>query len=175
MVSEERVKRGETIQQGNVLDRDNPAKSGRMYKREPRKVAEILVIEDNPGDVRLLEEVFRELQADIHITVARDGAEGLEMVHGSTSGKRLLPDLILLDLNLPKVSGHDVLSRLKSNPLTSRIPVIVLTSSKAEIDVRRAYELHVNAYLKKPSTLEGLLSAAEDITNFWLRTATLPS
>ena len=146
-----------------------------MGKREPRKIAEVFVVEDNPGDVRLLEEAFRELQADIHLTVARDGAEALEMVHCPTSGQRLRPDLILLDLNLPKVSGHDVLSSLKSNPLTSRIPVIVMTSSKAEMDVRRAYELHVNAYLKKPSTLEGLFSAAEDITNFWLRTATLPS
>jgi two-component system, chemotaxis family, response regulator Rcp1 len=146
-----------------------------MYKGEPHRVAEVLVIEDNPGDVRLLEEVFNELQAEIHMTVARDGAEALEMVLGSTSAQRLRPDLILLDLNLPKVNGHEVLSKLKSSPLTGRIPVIVLTSSKAESDVRRAYDLHVNAYLKKPSTLEGLLSAAADINNFWLRTATLPS
>jgi CheY-like chemotaxis protein len=146
-----------------------------MYKREPRRTAELLIIEDNPGDVRLLEEVFRELAADVHLSVARDGAEALEAVHEAVSGGRFKPDLILLDLNLPKVSGHEVLSRLKSNPLTARIPVIVFTSSKAESDVRRAYEAHVNAYLKKPSTLDGLLSAAEDITNFWLRTATLPS
>ncbi len=145
-----------------------------MYKREPRKLAELLVIEDNPGDVRLLEEVFRELAADVHISVARDGAEALETIYGSVSGFGTLPDLILLDLNLPKVSGHEVLSKLKSNPLTIRIPVIVFTSSKAESDVKRAYDCHVNAYLKKPSTLDGLLSAAEDITNFWLRTATLP-
>ncbi|MGH9609910.1 MAG: response regulator, partial [Bryobacteraceae bacterium] len=89
-----------------------------------RKPTELLIIEDNPGDVRLLEEAFRELEANIHIRVARDGAEGLEMVLAPTPqlpGKR--PDLILLDLNLPKISGHDVLMRLKSNPLTSRIPV----------------------------------------------------
>jgi CheY-like chemotaxis protein len=146
-----------------------------MYKREPRKTAELLIIEDNPGDVRLLQEVFRELEADVHLSVARDGAEALDIMRNTIPGGRTWPDLILLDLNLPKVSGHEVLSRLKGDPLTSRIPVIIFTSSKAESDVRRAYDSHVNAYLKKPSTLDGLLSAAEDITNFWLRTATLPS
>lgn len=145
-----------------------------MYKREPRKTAELLIIEDNPGDVRLLEEVFRELAADVHLSIARDGAEALDILDGSTPGSGVWPDLILLDLNLPKLSGHEVLSRLKTNPLTIRIPVIVFTSSKAEADVKRAYDSHVNAYLKKPSTLDGLLSAAEDIANFWLRTATLP-
>lgn len=147
-----------------------------MSGNTSRKSTELLIIEDNPGDVRLLEEAFRELQADIHIQVARDGAEGLEMALKPVehrSGKR--PDLILLDLNLPKISGHDVLARLKTNPLTCRIPVIVLTSSRAESDVRRAYESHANAYLKKPSTLDGLMSAAEDIKSFWMETATLPS
>ncbi|MGH9584035.1 MAG: response regulator, partial [Bryobacteraceae bacterium] len=135
-----------------------------MPRNSFRKPTELLIIEDNPGDVRLLEEAFRELEANIHIQVAHDGAEGLEMVLESNrqhSTKR--PDLILLDLNLPKISGHDVLTRLKSNPLTARIPVIVLTSSRAEADVRRAYESHANAYLKKPSTLDGLMSAAQDI------------
>jgi CheY-like chemotaxis protein len=147
-----------------------------MPRNPLRKPTELLIIEDNPGDVRLLEEAFRELEANIHIQVARDGAEGLEKVLApleQRSSKR--PDLILLDLNLPKISGHDVLRRLKTNPLTCRIPVIVLTSSRAEADVRRAYESHANAYLKKPSTLDGLMSAAEDIKNFWMETATLPS
>lgn len=136
---------------------------------------ELLIIEDNPGDVRLLEEAFQELNANINIRVARDGAEGLDMVlqrHGGKSSWR--PDLILLDLNLPKVSGHDVLLRIKSHPSASLIPVIVLTSSPAESDVRRAYESHANAYLRKPSTLDGLLNAAKDVKNFWMETATLP-
>lgn len=147
-----------------------------MPRNSLRKPTELLIIEDNPGDVRLLEEAFRELEANIRIRVARDGAEGLQMVLEPThqsSAKR--PDLILLDLNLPKISGHDVLTRLKSDPLTSRIPVIVLTSSRAESDVRRAYESHANAYLKKPSTLDGLMSAAQDIKSFWMETATLPT
>jgi len=137
---------------------------------------ELLLIEDNPGDVRLLEEAFRELQADIHMQVAKDGAEGLQIIFpASPRNPSRHPDIILLDLNLPKVSGHDVLARIKNNPQTCRIPVIVLTSSRAESDVRRAYDSHANAYLKKPSTLDGLISAAQHIKSFWMETATLPS
>ena len=140
------------------------------------KTVQLLIIEDNPGDVRLLEEAFRELRADVNIQVAKDGAEGLDMVLHSLHPKdQWHPDLILLDLNLPKVSGHDVLVRIKSNPKTCRIPIIILTSSRAEADVRRAYESHANAYLKKPSTLDGLMSTAQDIKSFWMETATLPS
>ncbi|MGI8962435.1 MAG: response regulator [Bryobacteraceae bacterium] len=137
---------------------------------------EVLLIEDNPGDVRLLEEAFRELGANIHMQVAKDGAEGLRMVFPPPLPKTgWHPDIILLDLNLPKVSGHDVLARIKSDPQTCRIPVIVLTSSRAESDIRRAYDSHANAYLKKPSTLDGLISAAQQIKSFWMETATLPS
>ena len=139
------------------------------------RTLELLIVEDNPGDVRLLEEAFRELRADVNIQVARDGAEALELVHSPHLPASRHPDLILLDLNLPKVNGHDVLVRIKTNPTTCRIPVIVLTSSRAESDVRRAYESHANAYLKKPSTLDGLISAAQDIKNFWMETATLPT
>lgn len=140
------------------------------------KPIQILLIEDNPGDVRLLQEAFRELKADVHLHVATDGAEALNLlVHAARTKMNWHPDLVLLDLNLPKVSGHDVLAQIKNNPETCRIPIIVLTSSRAESDVKRAYESHANAYLKKPSTLDGLISAAEQIKNFWLETATLPS
>lgn len=139
------------------------------------KTLHLLIVEDNPGDVRLLEEAFRELRADVNIQVAKDGAEALELVQSPNPPTTRHPDLILLDLNLPKINGHDVLVRIKSNPKTCRIPVIVLTSSRAESDVRRAYESHANAYLKKPSTLDGLMSAAQDIKNFWMETATLPT
>lgn len=148
-----------------------------MLSSQPNRTLEVLVIEDNPGDVKLLEEAFQELEANINLHVAHDGAEGLEMAFaagGAQSGE-WRPDIILLDLNLPKIPGHEVLTRLKNTPSTCRIPVIILTSSKAESDVRRAYELHANAYLKKPSTLDGLLNAARDIKSFWMETATLPS
>jgi CheY-like chemotaxis protein len=147
-----------------------------MARPTSRKTVEILVIEDNLGDIRLLEEAFRELQADIHMHVARDGAEGLEYIFRQRAiGPHLRPDIILLDLNLPKVSGHEVLAKIKTNPDTCRIPVIVLTSSRAEADIRRAYDSHANAYLRKPATLDGLLSAAQQIKSFWMETATLPS
>jgi two-component system, chemotaxis family, response regulator Rcp1 len=137
---------------------------------------ELLIIEDNPGDVRLLEEAFQELRANVHIRVAKDGAEALDLVmRPAESRTTWRPDLILLDLNLPKVSGHDVLMRMKSHPQTALIPIIVLTSSRAESDVRRAYESHANAYLRKPTTLDGLMTAAKDVKNFWMETATLPS
>ena len=147
-----------------------------MYPSLNTKPVELLVIEDNPGDVRLLEEAFSELNSNVRLQVARDGAEGLQMVLDSTTpGARWHPDLILLDLNLPKLNGHDVLARIKADPKTTHIPVIVLTSSRADSDIRRAYDSHANAYLKKPSSLDGLLNAAQDITNFWVRTATLPT
>jgi chemotaxis family two-component system response regulator Rcp1 len=146
-----------------------------LKTQERLRPIEVLLIEDNPGDVRLLQEAFREIRVNIHLRVARDGAEGIEAV-GKEYGTdaQLFPDLILLDLNLPKISGHDVLARIKNNPQTRRIPVIVFTSSKAETDVRRAYELYANAYLRKPSSLEGLIEAAERIKNFWMECVTLP-
>jgi len=134
---------------------------------------EILLIEDNPADVRLLSEAFRVLGPDIRVHVAHDGAEGLAMISGQNANK-WRPDLILLDLNLPKVSGHDVLVSIKTNPHTSRIPVLVLTSSRVEADTSMAYEEYANAYLRKPSTLEEVMSIARRIKRFWLDTATLP-
>ena len=143
---------------------------------ESHRPLELLIVEDNPGDVRLLEEAFQELRANVHIRVAKDGVEALDLVmHPPETRTTWRPDLILLDLNLPKVSGHDVLTRLKTHPQTALIPVIVLTSSRAESDVRRAYESHANAYLRKPTTLDGLMAAAKDVKKFWMETATLPS
>ncbi|HEX4164029.1 MAG TPA: response regulator [Bryobacteraceae bacterium] len=138
------------------------------------KIFHILIVEDNPSDVRLLKEVFSELDSNLDIHVACDGAEALETIFGLRHNSQRL-DLIFLDLNLPKVSGHDVLMKIKENPETCIIPVIVLTSSRAEADVRFAYKHHANAYLKKPNTLEGLVAAAGKIKHFWLETATLPS
>lgn len=146
-----------------------------MLHSQIDKAIKVLLIEDNPGDVRLLEEAFKESEANIDIQVARDGAEGLDMVfQAPVSQKTGYPDLILLDLNLPKVNGHDVLARIKGDPATAQIPVIVLTSSRAESDIRRAYQAHANAYLKKPSNLDGLIAAVKHIKNFWMETATLP-
>ncbi|HEX6545421.1 MAG TPA: response regulator, partial [Bryobacteraceae bacterium] len=101
--------------------------------------------------------------------------EGIDVVERRIGEKgHPWPDLILLDLNLPKISGHDVLARLKTNPKTRRIPIIIFTSSRADVDVRRAYDSYANAYLRKPSTLDDLISAAAQIKSFWMECATLP-
>jgi chemotaxis family two-component system response regulator Rcp1 len=138
------------------------------------KKFQILIVEDNPADVRLLEEVFNEICADVNLRVAKDGAEGLEMISAWGGYNDHHPDLVLLDLNLPKVSGHELLAKIKKDPRTCHVPVIVLTSSRAESDVSLAYQFHANAYMKKPTTLEGLFNAAGQIKSFWLETVTLP-
>lgn len=134
----------------------------------------ILIIEDNPGDVRLLSEAFTELEARVSIRVARDGAEGLGIVLHSDYSDGWRPDLILLDLNLPKINGHEVLARIKGDPVKRLIPVIVLSSSRAESDIERAYEAHANAYVRKPTSLEDLINAVRGLKDFWIDTARLP-
>lgn len=131
------------------------------------------MVEDNPGDVRLLEEAFHELDARLDLHVAKDGAQALEILFGGKD--RWLPDLIFLDLNLPKVSGHEVLGRLKEDPEMRQIPVIVLTSSRAETDIRRAYESHANAYIRKPTSLDDLIACIRGFKVFWMETARLPN
>jgi CheY-like chemotaxis protein len=133
---------------------------------------QVLVVEDNPGDVRLLREAFRELNARLDLRVARDGAEAIRVLFEEEHSWR--PDLIFLDLDLPKISGRDVLGRLKADPATKKIPVIVLTWSRTESDVRQAYESHANAYIRKPRTLEELVHCIRGFKTFWMDTARLP-
>lgn len=141
------------------------------YDRDIR----ILIIEDNPGDVRLLKDALKELKAPVEIRVASDGAEGLRIIlDGSGSAETWNPDLIFLDLNLPKVGGHEVLARLKADPEKRLIPVIVLSSSRAENDINRAYEAHANAYIRKPTSLDDLMNAVRGLKSFWIDTVRLP-
>ena len=135
----------------------------------------ILIIEDNPGDVRLLRDALKELKAPVDIRVARDGAEGLRITFSkSAQADAWNPDLIFLDLNLPKVSGHEVLARLKADPDKRLIPVIVLSSSRAENDINRAYDAHANAYIRKPTSLDDLMNAVKGLKSFWIDTVRLP-
>jgi CheY-like chemotaxis protein len=141
------------------------------YDRDIR----ILIIEDNPGDVRLLKDALKELKAPVEIRVASDGAEGLRMMFNSNaSADSWHPDLIFLDLNLPKVGGHEVLARLKKDPEKRLIPVIVLSSSRAENDINRAYDAHANAYIRKPTSLDDLMNAVRGLKSFWIDTVRLP-
>jgi len=134
----------------------------------------ILIIEDNPGDVRLLKDALKELKAPVEFRVASDGAEALRIILDNRESEAWQPDLIFLDLNLPKIGGHEVLARLKADPQKRLIPVIVLSSSRAEADVNRAYDAHANAYIRKPTSLDDLTRAVKGLKAFWIDTVRLP-
>ena len=137
--------------------------------------AEILLVEDNPGDVRLTEEAFDEAQIANTLHVATDGVEALDFLHQRGEyADAPRPDIILLDLNLPRKNGDEVLSEIQDDPDLSCIPVIVLTSSEAEEDVERSYELHANAYLTKPVDPERFIDIVQSFQEFWLSVVRLP-
>ena len=139
--------------------------------KEPRaRPFRILLVEDNPGDADLIHEILMESDERKEITVAVDGFEALRCLR---EGPR--PDLILLDLNLPKKSGREVLQEIKSTETLQRIPVVVLTSSEAEDDLSDVYRLHANCYLAKPVDLEEFMLVVRAIEQFWLGFVKLPS
>lgn len=136
----------------------------------------ILLVEDNPGDVRLTVEALKEGKVVNQLNVATDGVEALEFLR--RKGKHAAaprPDLILLDLNLPKKDGRELLAEIKSDPDLKRIPVVVLTTSMAEEDVVQTYDLHANCYITKPVELDRFLAIVKSIDDFWLTIVKLPS
>jgi chemotaxis family two-component system response regulator Rcp1 len=136
---------------------------------------EILLVEDNPGDVRLETEALKEAKILNHLSVVMDGAEAMEFLR--RKGKFAdaeKPDLILLDLNLPKKDGREVLAEIKADDDLRRIPVVILTTSKDEEDVLRSYDLHANAYIVKPLNLDQFINAVRKIEEFWLTVVRLP-
>ena len=135
----------------------------------------ILLVEDNPGDVRLTREALLEARVRNHLSVAKDGVEALAMLRRvPLPGEGPRPDLVLLDLNLPRMDGREVLAEMKGDPDLRRIPVVVLTTSKAEEDVLRSYDLHANSYITKPVDLDQFIRVAQAIEDFWLTVVTLP-
>ena len=136
---------------------------------------QILLVEDSPGDVRLTEEVLREAEIPNELHVVDDGEQAMEFVGGhGTHGDAPRPDLILLDLNLPRKDGREVLAELKADPELRRIPVVVLTTSSAERDVLRSYDLNANCFITKPVDLEEFISVVRSIEAFWLSIVRLP-
>lgn len=133
------------------------------------------MVEDNAADVRLTREALREGKVHNHLTVARDGQEALDVLrrHAPHEGAAR-PDLILLDLNLPRKDGREVLAELKGDDQLKRIPVVVLTTSSAEIDILKSYELHANCYITKPVDLEQFINVVKSIDDFWLTVVRLP-
>jgi len=135
----------------------------------------VLIVEDNPGDVRLIKEAFAEAERFHEAAVAKDGVEALDYLfaRGHFAGAER-PDLILLDLNLPRKSGREVLAEIKQNLALTTIPVVVFSSSSSPEDVGSAYGLHANCYVTKPADLDELFSAIAWIEKMWLGTARLP-
>ena len=135
-------------------------------------IVEILLVEDNPEDLELTLRALRKANFGNHIEIARDGAEALEFIfcEGSHTDRKIedVPKLILLDLKLPKVDGLEVLQRIKGDPRTKHIPVVVLTSSKEQTDVVKSYSLGVNSYIVKPVNFEGFSEAVQKLGMYWL-------
>ena len=136
----------------------------------------VLLVEDNPGDVRLTQEAFKEAKIYIKLDVTMDGAEAINFLRKDGEyANAVTPDLILLDLNLPKKDGREVLKEIKTDDLLKRIPVVVLTTSNAEQDIMKSYNLHVNCYINKPVDFEKFFDIIQKIEEFWLTTAILPT
>jgi len=137
---------------------------------------EILLVEDNPGDVELARVALADSKVTNRLRVVEDGESALDYMHrrGRFSGAPR-PDLVLLDLNLPKKDGREVLAELKSDPNLKRIPVVILTTSSAEEDILRTYNLHANCYITKPLDFKQFHKVIKSIENFWLSIVVLPA
>ena len=136
---------------------------------------EILLVEDNPGDVRLTQEAFKEGKVRNNLYVVEDGIEALGFLkrEGKYAGSNR-PDLILLDLNLPRMDGRELLAEIKKLPDVKRIPVVILTTSKNEADILQTYELHANCFITKPVDLDQFITIVQSIENFWMTVVILP-
>jgi|ERR1700722_8339863 len=136
---------------------------------------QLLLVEDSPGDVRLTREAFKDAKIHITLHVAPDGVDAMAFLkrEGKHAGAPR-PDLILLDLNLPKKDGRRVLEEIKGSVTLRTIPVVILTTSASEADVLRSYHLHANSYITKPVSLEGFLKVVQSIDQFWLSVVKLP-
>lgn len=136
---------------------------------------EVLLVEDSPGDVRLTQEAFRDANMSIHLHVATDGVEAMAFLrHEGVHGKAPRPDFILLDLNLPKMDGREVLAHIKEDENLKTIPTVILTTSESEADIVSSYQLRANCYLSKPVQLDAFERLVKSINNFWLTEAKLP-
>lgn len=136
---------------------------------------DVLLVEDSPGDVRLTQEALREANRAIHLHVAVDGLEAMSFLkREGRYAQAPRPDLILLDLNLPKMDGREVLAQVKADASLKTIPTIILTTSEAEADITKSYQLHANCFLSKPVQLDAFEVLVRSINEFWLTRAKLP-
>lgn len=135
----------------------------------------IFLVEDNRGDIRLIQEALKSAATACEMVVARDGVEAMDYLQQVAGGTVLAPDLILLDLNLPRKDGREVLAEIKASPTLRHIPVVVLSTSRNEEDISKSYDLNVNCYISKSRNLRELFKIVRGIQEFWLETATLPT
>src|SRR3984885_1325804 len=136
---------------------------------------QVLLVEDSPGDVRLTQEAFRDANKAIQLNVVVDGVEAMAFLrHEGVHVHAPRPDLILLDLNLPKMDGREVLAHIKEDDSLKTIPTVILTTSEAEVDILKSYQLHTNCYMTKPVQLDQFESLVKSINDFWLTKVTLP-
>ena len=150
-----------------------PSKRIRISDMRP---IEILLVEDNPGDVRLTQEALGEAKVRNNLAVARDGVEALSYLRREPPFEEATrPDLVLLDLNLPRKDGREVLAEIKADPALRRLPVVVLTTSSAKKDVLESYNLYANCYITKPVDLDQFVSIVSSIEDFWLTIVKLPN
>jgi CheY-like chemotaxis protein len=139
-------------------------------------VIDILLVEDNPGDVRLTQEALKEAKVRNNLHVVEDGVEAMAFLKREGAyASAPLPDLILLDLNLPRKDGREVLEEIKQDDRLKRVPVVVLTTSQAEEDILRSYNLHANCYVNKPVDLDEFIKIVKSIEDFWLTIVKLPT
>ena len=140
----------------------------------PERLLLLLLVDDSPSDVRLMQEALKGSPARFDMAVASDGVEASEYLERVKLGQVRQPDIVILDLNLPKKNGREVLLEMKSSPSFRHIPVLIMTSSNADEDVHQAYKLNANCYITKPGTLGEYMDVVHAIEEFWCCTATLP-
>jgi CheY-like chemotaxis protein len=146
-----------------------------MSSQATGKAIEILLVEDNPGDVRLTVEALKEGKVLNHLSVAMDGTEALAFLRREGPyANAPRPDLVLLDLNLPKKDGREVLAEIKQDADLKRIPVVILTTSQAEQDILKTYDLHANCFITKPVDLDQFITVVKAVEDFWLTVVRLP-
>jgi len=142
-----------------------------MTKSKP----EILMVDDNPADIDLTSEVLAQSEGHFHVNAVNDGVEAISFLHRQGKyAKAPVPDLVVLDLNLPRKDGCEVLSNIKADPVLAKIPVVIFTTSEARSDIARSYKLGANCYLRKPGNLPEFVAAVQSMATFWLGFASLP-
>lgn len=147
-----------------------------MNKKDEMRPVRILLVEDNPGDARLVVEALKEGNVINQLFHARDGIEALEFLHGEPPfTEAIRPDIILLDLNMPRLDGRGLLAKIKADDKLKTIPVVVLTTSRAEEDIAKSYELQASCYVPKPVDIDDFMEVMRQIETFWLESARLPS